>query len=178
MTQFNRIVIFLIDRGCSSEAFFLKQIPIPSQTLWKTQQNPSSKRVASINIDGKLKSEYNVVFTGLLVKLRKTIMFSPKKSCQLTCPMYVANWHVQCTNIYFRQRIITYRSIGITPQTHYRDYNRKLRQTDGWIVGYYDTTSNENMLIIPIARYSQSIFYSCNITLSLSKIGSLQIQSG
>ena len=88
MTQFNRIVIFLIDRGCSSEAFFLKQIPIPSQRLSKTQQNPSSKRVASINIDGKLKSEYNVVFTALLVKLRKTIMFSPKKSCQLTCPMY------------------------------------------------------------------------------------------
>ena len=91
----------------------------------KRSKTQAGKRVASINIDGEFKSEYNVVFTGFLFKLLKTIMFSPKKK--------VANWHVHWTNIYFHQRVILmYRgilqSIGITAQVHYHDYHRLLGQ--------------------------------------------------
>ena len=57
----------------------------------KRSKTQAGKRFASINIDGKCKSEYNVVFTGFLFELLKTIMFSPKKSCQLTCPL---NQHI------------------------------------------------------------------------------------
>ena len=57
----------------------------------KRSKTQAGKRVASINIDGKFKSEYNVFFTGFLFKLLKNNMFSPKKSCQLTCPL---NQHI------------------------------------------------------------------------------------
>ena len=57
----------------------------------KRSKTQAGKRFASINIDGKCKSEYNVVFTGFLFESLKTIMFSPKKSCQLTCPL---NQHI------------------------------------------------------------------------------------
>ena len=87
----------------------------------KRSKTQAGKRFASINIDGKCKSEYNVVFTGFLFELLKTIMFSPKKRCQLTCPL---NQHI-C----FHRRVM-YRgilqSIGITTQAYYQDYHRQL----------------------------------------------------
>lgn len=137
--------LFFSPRGCSLEAFFSQTkfpllafnlsyegfsdcLLVPLNELRprdckKRSKTQAGKRVASINIDGEFKSAYNVVFTGFLFKLLKTIMFSPKKK--------VANWHVHWTNIYFHQRVM-YRgilqSVRITSQAHYHDYHRQLGQ--------------------------------------------------
>ena len=116
------------------------------QNVKNAAKHKQSKRVASMNIDGKLKSEFNVVFTGFLFELLKTIMFSPKKQ--------VANWHVHCTNLYFYRRVL-YRAIGITAKRHYRDYHRKLRQG----LGNYLTSicQTDELLEFALTRVSKII---------------------
>ena len=106
-----------------SDCLLVPQNELRPRDCEKRSKTQAGKRVPSINIYGKFKSEYNVVFTGFLFKLLKTVMFSPNKK--------VANWHVHWTNIYFHRRVM-YRgilqSIGITAQAHYHDYHRQLRQ--------------------------------------------------
>ena len=117
-TQFP-LLAFNLPYGRFSDCLLVPRNELRPTDCEKRSKTQASKRVASTNIDGKLRSEYNVVFTGFLFELLKTIMFSPKKQ--------VANWHVHCTNLYFYRRVM-YLVIGITAKTHYRDYHRKLRQ--------------------------------------------------
>ena len=59
--------------------FLVPRNELRSRDCEKCSKTHAAKRVASINIDGKLNSEYNVVFTGFLLKLLKTIMVSMRK---------------------------------------------------------------------------------------------------
>ena len=59
--------------------FLVPRNELHSRDCEKSSKTHAGKRVASINIDGKLNSEYNVVFTGFLLKLLKTIMVSMRK---------------------------------------------------------------------------------------------------
>ena len=62
-----------------SDCLLVPQNELRPRDCEKGSKTQAGKRVPSINIDGKFKSEYNVVFTGFLFKLLKTVMFSPNK---------------------------------------------------------------------------------------------------
>ena len=62
-----------------SVCFLVPRNELRSRDCEKSSKTHAGKRVASINIDGKLNSEYNVVFTGFLLKLLKTIVVSMRK---------------------------------------------------------------------------------------------------
>ena len=106
----------------------------------KRSKTQAGKRFASINIDGKCKSEYNVVFTGFLFELLKTIMFSPKKSCQLTCPLNQQGNVSRHFAVYRDHRPGPLSRLPQTAKARIRElFNFDL--PDGWIDGFCSISS-------------------------------------
>ena len=118
------LLAFNLPYGGFSDCLLVPRNELRPRDCKKRSKTQAGKRFASINIDGKCKSEYNVVFTGFLFELLKTIMFSPKKSCQLTCPL---NQQIFSSkgNV---SRHFNLQSIGNTAQAYYHDYHRQLGQ--------------------------------------------------